>query len=82
MEQRGDLRGALVSAHSLRSRLLKFFADNPDAELSRTEIAEKFFVAPKSVDQILTQARADGWLEAVHVHRLTAKEKLRIRAQP
>ena len=58
--------------YSLRARLLAFFDANPEEELTRSDIATKFCVAMKTIDNVLAQARKDGELEPVHVWRRPA----------
>lgn len=62
-------------SRSLRAKLRVFFAENPAIELSRGEIAAKFFRSLKTVDVALACMRADGELESVHAWRLPSKAR-------
>lgn len=60
---------------SVYTRLLAYFAANPDEELTRADIAAKFNAGAKNVDAALTRARATGLIEAVHAYRVPASKK-------
>jgi hypothetical protein len=55
---------------SLENRLLAYLQAHPQAELSRQQIMDKFFVSPKNMDATLTDMRRKGLVETVHVTRL------------
>ena len=62
-------------AHSLRAALREFYDANPDAELSRNQIAEKFFRSVKTVDIALAIMKHEGELEPVHAWRRPKQER-------
>jgi hypothetical protein len=53
----------------LRVRIEQFFIDNPDEELSRADMLAKFECGEKILDCHLSNMRAEGVLESVHVYR-------------
>jgi hypothetical protein len=55
---------------SLQSRLLAYLRANPQAELSRQDIMDRFHAGVKHVDDTLTTMRREGLVETVHVTRL------------
>lgn len=55
---------------SLAARMLAYFQANPDEELLRQDVAEKFGAKMKSVDFAIGRLRDQGYLESVHVVRL------------
>lgn len=60
----------------LPSRILSFFADNPDEELTYADIAAKFEVSQELARRTvrdLMDGRAKSLLESVHIVRLKAK---------
>lgn len=56
-------------AYSLRAALRTYFDAHPDAELSRNQIAEKFFRSVKTVDIALSLMRKAGEMESVKAWR-------------
>lgn len=66
-------RRSLRFPNSLAARLRKFFADNPEEELTIRMICEKFDANPKTVEKVLGEMKAAGELESLHVVRLRTK---------
>lgn len=60
----------------VRKRILKYFAANPDEELGRQDMAIKFSVSAKTIDQALAQLKKSGELVSVHAWRLPSKGTL------
>lgn len=55
------------------ARLLAYFAENPDEELSPADAAEKLGVTLHTVHVAANRLHQDGVLESVHVIRLPSK---------
>ena len=61
--------------NSLRAKILAYFEANPDEELTRADIAEKFCKSQKTMDGTLARLREDGEIEAAHVYRLPQRKR-------
>jgi len=57
----------------VKARIAAFFAANPDEELTRPMLLEKFGVGWQAGDNAVRELRQDGLLESVHVIRLRSK---------
>lgn len=68
-EENSKRRTRPAMAHSLRHALRAFYDANPNAELSRAQIAEKFFRSIKTVDIALAIMKHEGELVPVHAWR-------------
>jgi DNA-binding IclR family transcriptional regulator len=62
-----------IDPDSFRSRLLDYFARNPDEELSYAGVVAKFGISEKSARNIVPSLARQGLLESVHVIRLRSK---------
>lgn len=58
---------------TLRDRIVRFYEQNPDEELTHADIHAKFGVTRKNTEQALILLRKEGLLESVHVVRLRRK---------
>ncbi len=56
-------------AHSLRAALRAFYEQNPRAELSSAQIADKFCRSVKTVDIALAIMKHEGELVPIHAWR-------------
>lgn len=61
-----------LQRNGLPARLMAFFIANPDEELTKRQIADKFNVSQASVSNAL-KAIAGTELESIHVVRLKTK---------
>lgn len=66
-------RTGTLHAGSPPSRLAKYFADNPDEELTPAQAAIKFGSSERAVMMAVARAVLKGELEYVRVIRLPAK---------
>lgn len=57
----------------VRARLTKFFADNPDEELTMQKIADKYDVGIERVRDVVVELCQTGQLEHVRVVRARQK---------
>lgn len=61
---------------SLRTKILRFFEDNPEEELSGPDIAVKFDTPKQILNVTLHRMRARGELERVNVWRKRATRRM------
>jgi hypothetical protein len=59
------------------TRLAVFFATNPDEELSAQDIAVKYGVIQKNIDQALKRAELNGWVSKTLKPDPTSSKKKR-----
>lgn len=59
---------------SLSKRIRKFFAINPGEELTRADMAVKFEVSERSIEDSLRVLKAEGAIVRVLVFRATPRE--------
>lgn len=55
---------------TLRSRILKFFEDNPDEVLSRADMLQKFITSVGNLDNLLRALKAEGILVKPNTYSL------------
>ena len=67
--------GRPVRADSVRTRMLQFFVDHPDAELTYDLAREKFGCTRSSVEHAVLALREDRIIETVHVIRISNRAK-------
>lgn len=70
MTTRTEGSGLRSNRNSLKTKLLDYLAENPEASLGRAEIAERFGASSKAVDNVLCELRRAGVMETIHVYRL------------
>ena len=54
----------------LKRKLCLVFAEDPKAQMSRQEIAQRFGVSIKTVDNTIRQLRAEGIIESARIYKL------------
>jgi hypothetical protein len=71
----------VAKGNGLMARLERWFAENPDEELTQQDISVKFGVPMNSVHSRLWDRRGDTTIEQVKVVRLKATIKAKITGQ-